>query len=89
MACDEGNARKQIGEGRSHNCYSFQAQTVKDLPPMRETRLQSLGKEDPLEKGMATNSSILAWEIPRTGNLVGYSPWSHKKLDTTEQLTLN
>ena len=68
---------------------SLVAQMVKNLPAMQETQVSSLGKEDPLEKGMATNSSILAWEIPRTGNLVGYSPWSHKKLDTTEQLTLN
>ena len=42
------------------------AQTVKNLPAMRETRVPSLGGEDPLEKGMATHSSILAWGIPRT-----------------------
>ena len=42
------------------------AQTVKNLPAMRETRVQSLGQEDPLEKRMATHSSVLAWEIPRT-----------------------
>ena len=40
------------------------AQTVKDLPAMRETWVRSLGQEDPLEKGMATHSGILAWEIP-------------------------
>ena len=40
------------------------AQTVKNLPAMQETRVQSLGWEDPLEKGMATHSSILAWKIP-------------------------
>ena len=40
------------------------AQTVKNLPAMRETQVQSLGQEDPLEKGMATHSSILAWRIP-------------------------
>ena len=39
---------------------------VKNLPTMWETRVQSLGQEDPLEKGMATHSSILAWEIPWT-----------------------
>ena len=39
---------------------------VKSLPSMRETRVQSLGQEDPLEKGMATHSSILAWRIPWT-----------------------
>ena len=40
------------------------AQTVKSLPTMRETRVRSLGWEDPLEKEMATHSSILAWKIP-------------------------
>ena len=40
------------------------AQTVKRLPTMRETRVQSLGQEDPLEKEMATHSSTLAWKIP-------------------------
>ena len=42
------------------------AQTVKHLPAIQETRVQSLGQEDPLEKEMATHSSILAWEIPWT-----------------------
>ena len=42
------------------------AQTVKSLPAMRETRVQSLGWEDPLENGVATHSSILAWRIPWT-----------------------
>ena len=40
------------------------AQRVKNLPAMRETRIRSLGWEDPPEKGMATHSSILAWRIP-------------------------
>ena len=39
---------------------------VKRLPTMRETHVRSLGREDPLEKEMATHSSILAWKIPRT-----------------------
>ena len=43
---------------------SLVAQTVKHLPTMQKTRVQSLGQEDPLEKGMATHSSILAWKIP-------------------------
>ena len=43
------------------------AQTVKNLPAMRETQELNLGQEDPLEKGMATHSSILAWRIPWTG----------------------
>ena len=42
------------------------AQIVKILPEMQETQVQSLGQEDPLEKGMATHSSILAWRIPWT-----------------------
>ena len=42
------------------------AQVVKNLPAMRETQVRSLGWEDPLEKEMATHSSILAWRIPRT-----------------------
>ena len=42
------------------------AERVKRLPAMRETRVQSLGREVPLEKEMATHSSILAWRIPRT-----------------------
>ena len=42
------------------------AQIIKNLPATRETWVQSLGWEDPLEKGMATHSSILAWRIPRT-----------------------
>ena len=37
---------------------------VKNLPAMQETQVQSLGREDPLEEGMATHSSILAWRIP-------------------------
>ena len=39
---------------------------VKNLPPIQETRVQSLDQKDPLEKGMATYSSILAWRIPKT-----------------------
>ena len=59
---------------------------VKRLPTMWETWVQSLGQEDLLEKEMATHSSILAWKIPGQRNLVGYSPWGHKELDTTKQL---
>jgi len=45
---------------------SLVAQLVKNLPAMQETRVQSLGWEDPLEKGTVTHSSILAWRIPGT-----------------------
>ena len=65
--------------------YGFPVpQLVKNLPAMQETCVQSLGQEDPLEKEMATHSSILAWRIPRTeepGGLVQQGP---KELDTTE-----
>ena len=60
---------------------------VKNLPAMQETWVRSLGREDPLEKGMATHSSILAWRIPWTEEPGCYSPWSLKESDTTEQLT--
>ena len=63
------------------------AQMVKSLPAMQETLILSLGQEDSLEKEMATHSSILAWRISRTGSLAGYSPWGHKELDMTDQLT--
>ena len=45
---------------------SFPNDYVKNLPAMHETQVQSLGWEDPLENGMATHSSILAWKTPRT-----------------------
>ena len=45
---------------------SLVVQTVKNLPAMQETLVQSLGQEDPLEKEIATHSSILAWRIPQT-----------------------
>ena len=45
---------------------ALMAQMVKNLPAMQETPVQSLGQEDPLEKGIATHFSILAWRISRT-----------------------
>ena len=62
------------------------AQRLKRLPGMQETRVQTLSREDRLEKEMATHSSTLAWRVPWGRNLVGYSPWGHKELDTTERL---
>ena len=49
--------------------------------PMQETRVRPLDQEDPLEKEIATHSSILIWEILW---LEGYSPWGHKELDMAE-----
>ena len=81
---------RSAGEGI---CYPLQycwaslvAQLVKNLLAMqetRETRARSLGWEDPLEKGQATHSSILAWIVP------WMSPWGHKESDTTERLLLS
>ena len=53
---------------------------VKNPPAKQETQVQSLGWEDPLEKEMATHSSILAWEISCTEELAGYSPWGRKRV---------
>ena len=49
---------------------------VKNLPAMKKTQVWSLGREDPLEKGVATHLSILAGEFHGQRNLAGYSPWS-------------
>ena len=68
---------------------SLVAQTVKLLPVVQKTWVQSLGQEHSLEKGMATHSSILAGEFHRESSLVGCSPWGHKELDRTEWLTLS
>ena len=63
------------------------AQTVKNMPAMQETQVQSLGGEDPLEKGKATHFRILAWRIPWQRSLAGYNPWGHKDSDTIEGLS--
>ena len=65
---------------------SLVAQTVKSLPAMWETWVHSLGQEDPLEKEMATHSRFLPGKSHGWRSPVGYSPWGHKELDTTEQL---
>ena len=63
---------------------------VKNLPAMQETQVQSLGWEEPLEKKMATYSSILAWRIPWTEEPGGLqSMGSQKEVDMTEQLNNN
>ena len=59
------------------------AQLVKNPSAMRETWVQSLGWEDPLDTGMATHSSILAWRIPWL-----YSPWGRGESDMTERFSL-
>ena len=69
----------QVDEG-----FPLVAQMVKNPFAMQETQVQSLDWEDPLEKGMATHFSILAWRIPQTDCLVGCSPLGHKASDTTD-----
>ena len=75
-ACNAGDLglilgfRRSAGEGIGYPLQypwaSLVAQLVKNLPAMKETWVRSLGWEDPLEKGKATHSSILAWRIPGT-----------------------
>ena len=75
-ACNAGDAGLIPGSGRSpgegigyplqYSWASLVAQLVKNPPAMWETWVRPLGWEDPLEKGKATHSSILAWRIPRT-----------------------
>ena len=64
------------------------AQMMKNLSAMYDTQVQSLGQEDPLEKGIATHSSILTWRIPWT-EADRLHPWGRKNSDMTERLTLS
>ena len=89
--CNAGDPGSIPGSGRSSGegigyplQYSWAclvAQLVKNPPVMWETWVWSLGWEDPLEKGKATHSSVLAWRFHEL-----YSPWGHKESDTTEWL---
>ena len=54
---------------------------VENLPAVQATRVRTLGQENPLEKEMATHSSVLAWRTQRS--LVSYSPWGLKEQDVT------
>ena len=64
--------------------YKMVAQMVKNLPVMWETQVQSLGREDPLEK--ETHSSILPWRIPWREECGRLNPRGHKESDTAKQL---
>ena len=68
---------------------SLVTQMVKNLPPVWKNWIQSLGREDPLEKDMATHSRVLAWRTHWQRSLVSYSPWTHKESDMTKQRTLS
>ena len=62
---------------------------VKNPPAMLEIWVRSLGWEDPMEKGMTTHFSILAWRIPWTEEPGGYSPWDRKELGTSEHARMH
>ena len=66
-----------------HLWASLLVQLVKNPPAIQGTWVQSLGWKDPLEKGKATHSSVLAWRI------LWRNPWGHKESDTTERLSLH
>ena len=68
---------------------SLVSQKVKNPSAMWETQVLSLQGEDPLEKGMATHSCILAWKIHGQRSLAGYSPWSHRESDMIERLSMH
>ena len=63
------------------------AQTVKNLPAMRETQVHSMGQEDPLEKGIVPAPVFLPEKSHGQRSLAGFSSWSHKVSDRTERLT--
>ena len=65
------------------------AQTVKNLPAMQEPWVRSLGWEGPLEKKWLPTPVLLPGEFHGQRSLVSYSPWGHKELDATEQLSLS
>ena len=67
----------------------LEAQTVTNLPAMWETWVQSLGREDPLEKRMATQSSTVAWRSPWTEEPGGLWSMGSQRVNTTERLTLS
>ena len=64
MKCPNGTPLRVMGQRLNWMGFQDKAQTVKSPPAMQETWVRSLGWKDPLEKGMATDSSILVWRIP-------------------------
>ena len=69
--------------------WGFPGNSVKNLPAVQGTQVQSLGLEDPLEKQMATHSSVLAWKSLWTEEPGGLQSVDLQELDTTERLTLD
>ena len=80
---------ERIGYPLQYSCFPcVVVQTIKNSLSVQENLVRSLGWEDPLEEGMATHHSILAWRIPMDGGVwqATYSPWGRKECDTTERL---
>ena len=82
-----GSGRSSRGGNAIHPVFwaSLLTQILKTLPAKQETqetRVRSLGREDPLKEGVAAHSSFLAWRIPWR-SLVGYSPWGSTESDMT------
>ena len=89
-----GTYRNQGNSRKTSTFASLVAQTVKNLPAMQETRIQSLGQEDFLEKGMAIHSSILAWKTPQAeepGKLqaMGLQRVAHDRVTNTSTTLLH
>ena len=78
---------RQLGCHPTSNTPLPGGSDLKNLPAMWETRVRFLGREDFLEKGMATHSSVLAWNIHGQRSLTGYSPWGCGEPDMTERQT--
>ena len=79
---------EEIGYPLQYSWASLVSQLVKDLPGRQDTWVPSLGWEDPLEEGIATHYSILAWRIPKArGACLAYTTRGCKELDTTERLS--
>ena len=80
LHCLLRSGKRILRSSLNENRASLVAQRLKRLPAMLDTWVWFLGQEDPLEKEMATHSSILAWRIPWTEEPVGYSPWGSEEL---------
>ena len=84
--CVESAASQESFKNQCRGTSSPAFDVVKRLPAVRETRVRSLGREDPLEKEMATHSSTLAWKIPWAEEPGELQSMGRKELDRTEQL---
>ena len=78
----------QLTSRYTYSWASLVVQMVKNLPAIQETRIRSLGQEDPLEKERPPSPVFLPGEFHGQRSLAGYSPWGPKESDMMEQLTL-